>query len=319
MIIKKIKNLATWNGLKESIAYISSNFRDERVLEIGYENLWLQEPKLVWYEMRAMHMLCKGPYYNRPTFNHYVIAPGIQDLDNSTIKDIVKDFLKEMTYDKCQCYYVIHGDTDYKHVHVIVNRYDVESKKIVRISKDLGGFEIRRLHEVAAKLADTYNCRTNDVNRIYKKRSDSHSRKDEENNWNGEYEYVRATDMDIDEYYDRKRASIEEKVDELEGILSKDIEFGWILERITELGWEYYYETNKGRIYLVNRRYKIWIDEQKLVPEARLTSIYERMLKRENQEQSIDVEKSCKELAERETMWYVMDKHKMKSKVVEYD
>jgi len=113
-----------------------------------------------------------------------IISPEI-DLNNTKLKEVVIDTLKEMKLDNHQVIAITHEEfrgnnedkTPVKHVHILVNRVDYNEKTYNDSYIGLKG--IKAISKVAVKhnLKDVYNTRDYNSKNVSKQNSEFHSKK----------------------------------------------------------------------------------------------------------------------------------------------
>ncbi len=109
----------------ESLGYAMEKDKAE-VLEKTY--LVGETPEEIEKEMKTFQNL-NGRCENN-TFS-FVLSPSIEDgnrLTNEDYKRISKKFLKELKLEEHQSIIVKHNDRNHKHLHIYVNRIDMQGK-----------------------------------------------------------------------------------------------------------------------------------------------------------------------------------------------
>lgn len=266
MIIKKCY-VDRRGSLRNLIHYLSSGEGGNRVLEMGYQNIELTHPKLVALEMEALKREVKKKKKNENHYNHYMIS--FTEKEENKIKDIgglVKSFCEKMKLDKCQCFWVKHGDTENTHVHIVINRIDVEEKKLVDI-ESIGKFDINELSRCRMELEIEYNLertrnsyeeRMNKINSVKSVGGDEAENKNENKRVRREF----ASD----------------KIKAIKWTLLKGRNWNEIEKRLEGKGWIYCMNED-GEIALVNHKKDIVVREKELNERYQLSSILQRIEK----------------------------------------
>lgn len=265
MIIKKVGIKGGWSGLKNTIRYLTSEHEEERVLEVGYRNIGIETPDLVWHQMRAIYVKNRH-YWERErdiSFGHYVIAFDKKREDLEKTRAVLDEFRETIGYGKCQCFYVIHGNTENQHIHTIINRWDVEKEELIPLNSIK--LEVCKLQEIAAVLSDKYQIGVG-IPRMYEK--------DEK----GNYQSIYRTGKTRQEYRQQEKERWNREVEWVKTVLKSGQSWDEIVDRLWERGWSYYKsERNAGAWYLVNRGRRLWFADADLEPELQYNRIVTKL------------------------------------------
>ena len=267
MIIKsvRIRNRTT-ESLKELVRYISTNSRENRVIEVGFKNLSLAEPGLVAIQMEStVRCFIQKDLENLP-YKHYILSwRKEQELANKiNSKNLVEDFCYYMKFENCQYFFVKHGDTQNPHIHLVLNRIDTVNRKLIVCRNELG-FEIRRLQETKKKLEELYKI-------------PSFQNPKEENSRKYAYHYsVTISQKEVlQKIKQNKKDKQKQELLSIINILNKDISFVEMYFQLNQLGWYYYKSANTNKILLINQKKKVYFFEEKLPKDLHLVNIIER-------------------------------------------
>lgn len=122
----------------------------EKVLFSGAKNFVFDDFALQVDEMISLAKAgCRGKNSSNP-IRHYVLSwPESETPTEAQAAEAVEMLLAELRMTTCQTQWALHKDTDNMHVHVVINRVDPETEKILNPG---GGFEKETLHRAIAKI-----------------------------------------------------------------------------------------------------------------------------------------------------------------------
>lgn len=83
---------------------------------------------------------------------HYIVSWRAGECPNKAqIEEVVDIFAEVMGYQDCQIVWAVHSNTSQLHLHIVVNRIDLITRRVV---SPAGGWEIEGLHQVIALVED---------------------------------------------------------------------------------------------------------------------------------------------------------------------
>ncbi|WP_297577515.1 TraI/MobA(P) family conjugative relaxase [uncultured Deefgea sp.] len=154
MIVKKIGNPGK-SASKSTRIYALSNYilsptstnRHEKCVYFGTRGFFTDQLKSQQAEMLA---LAQEAVRSKDTINHYVLSwhEGEQP-SAEQIEELVDIFLGELDLHIHQCMYGLHADTGNLHLHLVINRVDPESIKVIKPNQ---GFDIKAAHKAVARI-----------------------------------------------------------------------------------------------------------------------------------------------------------------------
>jgi len=279
MIIKRVNaEQRTAKALNDLITYLTTEIRANRVQEVGYQNIALERPELVATQMVAMAKSI-GIGERPLPYRHYVLAwRREQDQPDLNSQAIVQDFCEWMHFKNVQYFFVKHGDTPHPHIHLILNRINVEKKELIVCEKELG-FEIRRLQQTRKKLEEKYNLF------CYPDKNRNNERK-----YGVDYTpalRISQAEM-LKKIKERRKKQEKEQILKVLEILSENIPITEIIRKMDKLGWSYQICQETKRILLVNWRKKVFFGEEELPKHFRLVNIMKKWKEGEKVEEYRD-------------------------------
>lgn len=135
------------------VAYMASHSSDgpERLIHVGARNFVCNDLDSQRAEMMAMAQAAvKSPN----PIDHWLLSwregeiPTKEEVDAA-----IEMFVEELGLPKHQCIYAVHGDTHNRHVHVALNRFNVETGKMTTINK---GYYRNAGHKAVARIIDRF-------------------------------------------------------------------------------------------------------------------------------------------------------------------
>lgn len=160
MIGKSVARKKSSKSLASSVRDLTKYVRDcggematpgEKVLFSGSKNFVFEDDfALQVDEMVALAKAgCRGKNSDNP-IKHYILSwPESEAPTQAQANEAVDMLLAELRLTQCQTQWAVHKDTDNVHVHVVVNRVDPDSEKII---KPGGGFEHESMQRAIAKI-----------------------------------------------------------------------------------------------------------------------------------------------------------------------
>jgi len=154
MIAKKVKNpmkAATKAGrVRKLTEYIRAPERrdsTEKTVYTGARGFLAETPEGQTAEMLA---LAQEAVRSKDPVNHYVLSwqEGEQPTP-AQVEDAVTIFLDELGLKDHQAIYGLHADTDNLHLHLVVNRVNPDSLKVIKPNR---GFDIEAAHKAVARI-----------------------------------------------------------------------------------------------------------------------------------------------------------------------
>lgn len=154
MIAKKITNpkksaskATRVNRLAEYIRNPTSKDGTEKCLYSGSAGFISLDAKAQHLEM---HSLAASAVRSKDPINHYVLSwrEGEQPMPRQC-DDAVKTLQKELGLEGHQVIYGLHSNTDHLHLHVMVNRVNPDTERVVSVNN---GFDIEALHKAVARI-----------------------------------------------------------------------------------------------------------------------------------------------------------------------
>jgi Relaxase/Mobilisation nuclease domain len=121
--------------------------QDEKVTYTGALNFISDNPKV---QAREMTALAQDAPRSKDPIAHYVMSwkekeqPTTQQIDQA-----VEIFLEEMELTGHQTIYALHEDTSNAHLHLVINRVNPDTLKVIRPNN---GFDIKAAHRAIAKI-----------------------------------------------------------------------------------------------------------------------------------------------------------------------
>lgn len=160
MIGKSVARKTSSKSIAASVRDLTKYVRDcggkmatpgEKVLFSGSRNFAFGDD----FELQVEEMIvlakagCRGKNSDNP-IKHYILSWQKGEVPTAVQTEAAIDILlAEMKLSKCQAQWAVHQDTDNIHLHIVVNRVDPDSEKIL---KPGGGFEKETLHRAIAKI-----------------------------------------------------------------------------------------------------------------------------------------------------------------------
>ncbi|GHV35949.1 hypothetical protein FACS1894187_09720 [Synergistales bacterium] len=117
------------SSFKSLISYCAKNERgDSRAEYVGTQNIYFCESAAEEMESLAfMNPRCKDPLM------HIILSWREMELPvNAQVDKAVKITLKELDLQDCQAVWIVHSDTENRHVHITANRIDPETHKAIQ-------------------------------------------------------------------------------------------------------------------------------------------------------------------------------------------
>ena len=144
-----IANITSGNGTSGLINYHTEEEKKVSVIEI--DNSITQDlndfGKMLDYHNSKS--IVKNPNI------HVSLSPDASDqVSDSRLIEMAKEYMKEMGYENQPCAYVIHNDTNIKHVHCISSRIDINTAKKINDSH-----EQYRSQKITRDLEQKYNLK----------------------------------------------------------------------------------------------------------------------------------------------------------------
>ena len=121
--------------------------KDGRAAYIGMQNIHFPESAAEEMESLAFeNPRCKDPLM------HIILSWREMELPtNGQIDEAVKIALKELDLQNCQAVWIVHADTENRHVHIAANRIDPETHRAIRSA---GGWTHKAIQRAAPKDRD---------------------------------------------------------------------------------------------------------------------------------------------------------------------
>lgn len=159
MIVKSIPRKSRDQTLRTRIQTLTTYVRDckgdmtkpgEKILFSGSRGFICDDFQPQVEEMVALATAgCKGKNTDN-SIKHYVMSWKEGEAPSEAqASEAVDMLLRELYLSKCQVHWGLHFDTDNLHLHVVVNRVDPDTDKVL---KPGGGFEKETLHRAIARI-----------------------------------------------------------------------------------------------------------------------------------------------------------------------
>ena len=116
-----------WSILQAHWSHQQSGQEQERVAWIAQRNLPCDDPQYAAAVMDAV--AAQNPRVRKPVYHVSLSAPPGERLSRAEWEDIADRFLRHLKLDQHQVLMVAHRDTDHQHVHLMINRVDIETHK----------------------------------------------------------------------------------------------------------------------------------------------------------------------------------------------
>ena len=125
--------------------------QDERLFHIGARGLVADSVEGQRLEMMALANAAKR---SPNPIDHWLLSWRENELPSAEqIDEVVDMFMVHFGVDEQPCIYAAHGDTHNRHVHIALNRYDVEADRMISINY---GFNKEAAHQVVALIVDRF-------------------------------------------------------------------------------------------------------------------------------------------------------------------
>jgi hypothetical protein len=119
--------------------------KDDRAAYIGMQNIHFRESAAEEMESLAFeNPRCKDPLM------HIILSWREMELPtNEQVDEAVKITLRELDLQNCQAVWIVHADTENRHVHIAANRIDPETHRAIRPA---GGWTHKAIQRAARKI-----------------------------------------------------------------------------------------------------------------------------------------------------------------------
>ncbi|MEI2808589.1 MAG: relaxase/mobilization nuclease domain-containing protein [Albidovulum sp.] len=132
-------------GLADYAGRTTADDLREKCVYGGARGFWTTTPAAQKMEMLALAAVSA---HSKDPINHYVLSWREGERPTpAQIEEAVDIFLDAMGLAGHQAIYGLHADTDNRHLHLMVNRVDPVTRKVVEINK---GFDLEALHRAVA-------------------------------------------------------------------------------------------------------------------------------------------------------------------------
>lgn len=125
--------------------------RNERLFHVGAQ--WLVADTIEGHRLEMMALAHAAKRSSNP-IDHWLLSWRENELPSAEqIDTAVEMFLTHLGVDRQPCVYAAHGDTHNRHVHIALNRYDVEADRMISINY---GFNHEAAHQAVALIVDRF-------------------------------------------------------------------------------------------------------------------------------------------------------------------
>ena len=133
----------------------------EKVEFCGSRNL---ETTNLQHHQQQMVAACLLDPNAKDPMEHYIVSWRADECPNKAqTEEVVDIFAEVMGYQACQIVWAVHSNTSQLHLHIVVNRIDLVTRRVV---SPAGGWEIEGLHQVIALVEDEQGW-SSEANALY--------------------------------------------------------------------------------------------------------------------------------------------------------
>jgi hypothetical protein len=157
MIVKKIQpdyDKPVARSVRDLSNYINAASTAEKLLYSGSRNFLASSRAGQREEMAA---LAGEAVRSKNSINHYILSWKEGEIPSAEqVKSAVAIFVSELGTDSCQTIWGAHQNTDNVHVHVMINRVDPATLRVIKINK---GFDLEAAHRAIARIESAQGWR----------------------------------------------------------------------------------------------------------------------------------------------------------------
>lgn len=157
-----IANIVKGNGFRGALDYNLAEKKDAEILD---KNMIGENARDLAKEFSVSRQ--KNPKLKNPVFHTSLSFHESDKLDNEKMKEITRDYMKEMGFSNTQYVVIKHNDTKHQHLHIVASRIDENGKSIKdgndrrnsvkierKLEKKYGLYEVKKLENGKSKNYD---------------------------------------------------------------------------------------------------------------------------------------------------------------------